>query len=260
LPAIGIFDSGIGGVTVLRALKEALPNESFVYLGDTARLPYGTKSAETIRRYLHQNISFLLRQNVKAIVVACNTASTVLEQDHWDGLPIYGVIKPGALAAVSVSKGRICVLATRATVNSGAYVKAIHALKPEAHVIQQPCPLLVPLVEEGWHSDPITREILSRYLQGPLAEGVDTLILGCTHYPVLKSDIADLAGKEVALVDSAEAIADMLHDDLAQGRIPASIQTRTVIWTTDINPAFREVGEQILAPFSVDEWRQADIK
>lgn len=260
MPAIGIFDSGIGGLTVLRALEEALPQEAFVYLGDTARLPYGSKSPETIRRYLTQNISFLLEQNVKALVVACNTASTVLHEDVWAGLPIYGVIRPGARNAVAATKGRIGILGTRATVNSNAYVDAIHALAPEVETVQQACPLLVPLVEEGWQEDPVTVQVVDRYLAAPLAAGVDTLILGCTHYPVLKRMIAAAAGPAVTLIDSAEAIAQLLHDDLSAGRIPRAARPRAEVWTTDANPYFRQVGERILAPFSVDTWRHADIK
>lgn len=260
MPAIGIFDSGIGGLTVFRALKQALPGESFVYLGDTARLPYGSKSPETIRRYLTQNLRFLKDQHIKAVVVACNSASTVLEEGTWENMPIYGVIRPGARAALACTKGHVGILGTRATVTSRAYVHAIHELHEDIRVDQQACPLLVPLVEEGWHGDPITRQILERYLEPLLASGVDTLVLGCTHYPVLKSMIAEIVGPTIQLVDSAEAIAAMLHDDLTQGRIPATARPRSLVYTTDINPAFCEVGNQILAPFTVDEWCQADLK
>ncbi len=260
MPAIGIFDSGIGGLTVLRALERALPQEAFVYLGDTARLPYGSKSPETIRRYLTHNIAFLLEQNVKALVVACNTASTVLHEETWSGLPIYGVIRPGARRAVAVSRGRIGILGTRATVSSNAYVDAIRSFDPRLETVQQACPLLVPLVEEGWQEDPVTAQVVARYLEAPLAAKVDTLILGCTHYPVLKPLIAAAAGPDVTLIDSAEAIAQLLHDDLEAGRIPRAARPRAEVWTTDPNPYFRQVGERILAPFNVETWRQADIR
>lgn len=261
MPAIGIFDSGIGGLTVLRALRAALPHEAFVYLGDTARLPYGSKSPDTIRRYLSQNIHFLQRKKVKALVVACNSASTVLIEDSWDGLPIYGVIKPGARAAAAATRNKkIGILGTRATIGSSAYVRALHALDPSLDVVQQACPLLVPLVEEGWANDQVTLEIIKRYLEAPLAAGVDTLVLGCTHYPVLKDAIASLAGPEVALVDSAQAIAAMLIDDLKCGRITKASQSRTDVFTTDSNRAFIEVGRSILAPYKANEWCEADLK
>lgn len=261
MPAIGIFDSGIGGLTVLRALKEALPDEAFVYLGDTARLPYGSKSPETIRRYLSQNIAFLERKKVKALVVACNSASTVLIEASWDGLPIYGVINPGARAAAAATREkRIGVLGTRATITSSAYARALKALDGEIEVVQQACPLLVPLVEEGWAEDSVTVDVLKRYLETPLAAGVDTLVLGCTHYPVLKQRIAELVGPDVALVDSAEAIAAMLKADLDSGRIPRAREARMEVYTTDSNPAFIEVGRRILAPYKVTDWQQADLK
>ncbi|MDJ0839447.1 MAG: glutamate racemase [Acidobacteriota bacterium] len=262
MPTIGIFDSGIGGLTVLCALKKVLPSESFNYLGDTARLPYGSKSPETIRRYLSQNIDFLEHQGVKALVVACNSASTVLREEHWAGRPIYGVIGPGSKKALDMTRnGRIGILGTRATVTSGAYVDALNAMEPEVYAVQQECPLLVPLVEEGWIDDPVTRQVLQRYLEAPLAEGVDTLILGCTHYPVLKPLVRELVGDSVALVDSAEAIAQLILADLSSGRIiHADEPPRTRIWTTDIGKTFRSVGEHILHPFSIDEWNLADLK
>lgn len=260
LSAIGIFDSGIGGLTVLRALKEALPEESFIYLGDTARLPYGSKSPETIRRYLGQNIAFLKRRKIKALVVACNSASTVLAGNDWGNLPIYGVIEPGAKVANQQTRnGRIGILGTRATVTSAAYVEALLALNPHLSITQQACPLLVPLVEEGWQDDDLTRAVLARYLQAPLDAGVDTLILGCTHYPVLKAQIAEMVGPEITLVDSARAIAEILQKDLQAGRISLTTHARAQVWTTDANSYFREVGERILAPFTVEEWLSADL-
>ena len=260
MPSIGIFDSGVGGLTVLKALKLALPEESFVYLGDTARLPYGTKSPETIRLYLEQNIRFLVSCGVKALVVACNSASTVLASDHWDDLPIYGVIGPGAQAAYAASNGRIGVLGTRATVESNAYVKALHELDPTLEVIQQACPLLVPLVEEGWEQDAVTDEVLRRYLEKPLEAGIDTLILGCTHYPVLKDRIAAIAGENVTLVDSADVIAARVQAGLQCGFISAGRREGSKIFTTDLNHVFQEVGRRILSPLEVNSWEAADIQ
>jgi len=259
--AIGIFDSGVGGLTVLKALRQALPNEAFAYLGDTARLPYGAKSPRTIRRYLAQNAAFLENIGVKAIVVACNSASTALTGDHWGALPIYGVIEPGARAAASLTRnGRVGVLGTRATIESGAYVAALARVDPTIAPIQRACPLLVPLVEEGLEDDEITDLALRRYLEPVLAQGVDTLILGCTHYPALKSAIRRAAGDDIALVDSAEAIAARLLEDLASARLSANRGTPAMrIWTTDLNPAFEEVGRRILAPLAVDHWELADL-
>jgi len=262
LSSIGIFDSGVGGLTVMRELLEALPQESFLYLGDTARLPYGSKSPQTIRRYLTQNIDFLKRFGTKAIVVACNSASTVLDTDEWNGLPIYGVIRPGAGAACSQTRNkRIGVLGTRATIRSSAYRLALHAADPSVTVFQQACPLLVPLVEEGLENDVVTDLLLERYLSEILAADIDTLILGCTHYPVLKQRIARIVGPAVTLVDSARVIADKLTADLHEGRLPASRGSRTnLIWMTDTAEDFQVVGRRILEPYQVDEWRQADLQ
>jgi len=259
--SIGIFDSGIGGLTVLRALKEHLPQESFLYLGDTARLPYGTKSSDTIRRYLQQNLAFMTRRGVKALVVACNTASSVLTSNSHAGFPVFGVVEPGARAAARVTRnGKVGVLGTSATVASGAYPQALQKLNQELEIIQTPCPLLVPLVEEGWEEDPITRDVLRRYLEVPMAQGVDTLILGCTHYPVLKPVIQDLVGNEVALVDSAEEIAAQLKTDLETGTISRGHGRAIRIMTTDTSLAFQTVGARILQPYVVNDWHWADIE
>ena len=261
MSAIGIFDSGVGGLTVLQALKNALPHESFVYLGDTARLPYGSKSPETIRRYLSQNIAFLEDFGVKALVVACNSASSVLAEDYWDGTPIYGVIQPGSRAAVNATrKGRVGVLGTHATIDSEAYVQALHYFQPDLEVVQKACPLLVPLVEEGWEEDPVTLSILERYLEEPLDAGVDTLILGCTHYPVLKKQIAKIVGPDIYLVDSARVIAEQLKTDLESGKIAAERGAGEInIWTTDAKKIFRDVGARILEPLHINQWALADL-
>jgi glutamate racemase len=203
---IGVFDSGIGGLTVVRALRELLPEEDIFYLGDTARLPYGGKDRATIERYSLEIAGLLLAENAKMIVVACNTASALalprLQQTLR--IPVVGVIVPGARAAVQQTRnGKIGILATRATVASAAYDRAIEAFEAGVEVISQACPLLVPLIEEAWLDDPVTREVLERYLNPLLAAGVDTLVLGCTHYPLLEPLIAEVAGPSVALIDSA---------------------------------------------------------
>ncbi|RPH56342.1 glutamate racemase, partial [bacterium] len=194
MDAIGVFDSGVGGLTVVSALRRRLPGESILYLGDTARLPYGSKSPETVTRYTRRNIEFLTERGVKAVVVACNTASA-LALPHLEPLvPTWGVIEPGARKAAAVSRGRVGVIATEATVRSDAYPRALRALRPDLKILSQACPLFVPLVEEGWHDDPITEEVAERYLRPLLDAGIDTLVLGCTHYPLLKPVLHRVAG------------------------------------------------------------------
>ena len=204
---IGIFDSGLGGLTVVRQLRRLLPRERLIYLGDTARVPYGNKSQKTIQRFSREDTLFLLRRRVKLIVVACNT-STALAFDHLQkkfDCPFIGVVHPGAETAVHETRnGRIGVIATAATIQSGAYEKQIRRLAPACRVFSRACPLLVPLVEEGWGNIRLTRDIVGPYLQPILARGIDTLILGCTHYPLLKPAIAQVVGRRVRLVDSAE--------------------------------------------------------
>ena len=229
---IGIFDSGMGGLTVMRALKARLPNESFVYLGDTARLPYGTKSADTVTRYAVQASAALMRHDIKLLVVACNTASAAALPTLTETLaplPVVGVIEPGAQAAVAaVPEGPIAVIATEGTVKGGAYVRAIQERAPQMPVVQQACPLFVALAEEGLRDGPIVELTAHRYL-GPLLATMPHprgLVLGCTHFPVLKQTIAKIAGNDVTLIDSTETTAaavekilrekSLLHDGVAQ--------------------------------------------
>ena len=218
---IGVFDSGVGGLTVFRALAQALPDEALVYLGDTARVPYGPKSPETVRRYAREASRFLTRQGVKMMVVACNTVSSVAMEamEKGAGVPVLGVILPGAQRAVEASRrGRIGVIGTRATVASEAYARAIHALKPGAEVVSRACPLLVPLAEEGWTDNEVARKVAEAYL-APLREAqVDTLVLGCTHYPLLRGVLQETMGSQVVLVDSAESVASEVRRRLAEDR------------------------------------------
>jgi glutamate racemase len=204
---IGVFDSGVGGLTVVAALRRHLPNENIIYLGDTARVPYGGKSPETVLRYSKEIANLLLEHNAKMIVIACNTASALALSTLTSiySVPIHGVIEPGAAAAVRVTKkGIIGVIGTRATIASKAYQHAIHHLSPKTDVLSYPCPLLVPLVEEGLFDDEITQRVLERYLEPMLSQGIDSLVLGCTHYPLLKKLISKVIGPNVTLVDSAE--------------------------------------------------------
>jgi glutamate racemase len=266
---IGLFDSGIGGLTVLRSLLAALPNESFVYLGDTARLPYGSKSSATIERYLLQNIAFLNKLNVKAIVVACNSASTVLVDGHLSGsfqVPVYNVIEPGAKAALaaSVSK-RIGVLGTKATVSANSYATCLLREKiPNTVVFQQACPLLVPLVEEGWVDDPLTNLVIHRYLSPLLSEKIDTLILGCTHYPALRGGIGRVAGSGITLIDSAEAIASAIIADIASSTLGASsgrspLRPALRLMTTDVSSSFTEISARLMHPHVIPALEAVDI-
>lgn len=213
---IGVFDSGVGGLTVAAALQRRLPRERLLYLGDTARLPYGTKSAATVRRYTEVNLEFLERRGVKAVVVACNTASALGLAGLAAPVPVWGVIEPGAdRAAAATRNGRVGVIATESTVASGAYASALRRIVPELGIWSQPCPLLVPLIEEGWLDDPVTAEVARRYLEPLLAHDIDTLVLGCTHYPLIAPLLAEIAGPGVVLVDSAAAVSDQVAAELA---------------------------------------------
>lgn len=207
---IGIFDSGLGGLTVAHEVMRQLPNESFVYFGDTARVPYGPKSPDTVRRYSHEITGFLLEQGVKAVVVACNTATahalSMLREEL--PVPVIGVIQPGARAAVAATRsGHIGVIGTVGTIRSGAYERAIRELAPELIITTRPCPLLVPLVEEGYIDRPATRLIAADYLDIMREAGIDSLVLGCTHYPLLKPLLSEILGPDVRLIDSAEETA-----------------------------------------------------
>lgn len=249
---IGVFDSGIGGLTVVRALLDRLPNHDITYLGDTARTPYGSKSADTIIRYSLNNTEFLLRLGAQIIVIACNTASSYAFEAVRDQfkMPVFEVIGPGARLAVRRSKkGRIGVIGTRATVASRIYEEKIKQAQNRALVFAVPCPLLVPIVEEGWVRKPETAMIVRKYLQPLKTRQIDTLILGCTHYPVLRAVIQRKIGSQVALVDSAEAIAEQVGNYL-QAPIPeesdACESRRLNIFVTDTAEQFRKTAQLIL--------------
>ena len=208
--AVGVFDSGLGGLTVAHAIMRQLPSESLIYFGDTARVPYGPKSPETVRRYSREISAFLIEQGVKAIVVACNTATAhalPALRDELD-VPVLGVVEPGARAAVRATRtGHIGVIGTTGTIRSEAYVRAIHAEAPDARVTALACPLFVPLVEEGWTNHEAAHLIAEEYLAPFVKDRIDTLVLGCTHYPLLKSLIGEIIGRSVRLIDSAEETA-----------------------------------------------------
>ena len=249
---IGVFDSGMGGLTVMRALYERLPHESFIYLGDTARLPYGTKSADTVRRYALQASAALVARGIKLLVVACNTASVSLPalREALAPIPVIGVIEPGAAAALDVAPdGPIAIIATEGTVKGGAYRSAIRDHGSNVPIVQQACPLFVPMTEEGLSTGPIVDAMIHRYLD-PLLSTVPRprcLLLGCTHYPVLKTSIARIAGDDIVLVDSAfttaEAVVQLLRThDLAN---KSGVHSPRFL-ATDSPDRFARVGEIFL--------------
>jgi glutamate racemase len=245
---IGVFDSGVGGLTVAAALSRALPEETILYLGDTARLPYGTKSEETVTRYTEKNLEFLEARGVKGVVVACNTASALALPHLAPRLPLWGVIAPGASAAARRSRGRVGVIATESTIRSGAYATALATARPGLEIFSQACPLFVPLVEEGWFDDPITEAVARRYLAPLAAAHIDTLVLGCTHYPLLAPLLARVLGPEVALVDSAETVAAEVARDLAaRGERSARRQAPDHYYVTDDAARFGRLARAILA-------------
>ena len=249
---IGVFDSGVGGLTVVAELRKLLPNESIFYIGDTARVPYGGKSQATIERYSQELAGLLLAERAKLIVVACNTASALAIQSLEETLrvPVIGVIRPGAEAAVKATRsGKVGVIGTRATVFSKAYERAIEALDDEIEVIAEACPLFVPLIEEGWLDDEITKRVIARYLEKLLRAGVDTIVLGCTHYPLLRRAIQQFVGPDISLVDSAHNTAIAVQKALKQYKLaaprtkhPAKLQ----VALTDPSTAFLRVAEEAL--------------
>ncbi len=260
---IGVFDSGIGGLTVLKVLAQKFPHESFLYLGDTARLPYGSKSPQTIRKYSEQNIRYLIRQGVKAVVIACNSASSQFPDSEFEGVLIYNTILPGCLRALEVSKNKkIGLLGTRATVKSAAYTNELIKLDPQVEVFSQACPLFVPLAEEGWVEDPITNLVVYRYVKPIVSSGIDTLVLGCTHYPILREAIRKVAGNDIELVDSGDAIAEQITRDIQSSRFSdtrAEVAQHIRILATDASEHFTELARRILDPLKVEEFQIVDI-
>jgi len=249
--AIGIFDSGVGGLTVLREIIRTLPQEDTIYFGDTARVPYGTKSPETVNRYAHEISSFLVKRDIKLLVVACNTVSAVALNSLKKELPIpvVGVIEPGAKRAVEVSvSGRIGVIGTAGTIRSSAYTRAIKRLNPDAEVLTRACPLFVPLAEEGWTDNQVARLTAGMYLQEMKESGVDTLVLGCTHYPLLKQIIGEAMGPNVALVDSAEETARTVQDILTDRKLlrPEAEIGNHHYFVSDVPAGFIRVGNRFL--------------
>ena len=248
---IGVFDSGIGGLTVVSALRTLLPNESIFYLGDTARVPYGGKSASTVQRYSLEIAAMLLEENAKTVVVACNTASALALSQLTESVPVTvtGVILPGAQAAIAATRtGHVGVIGTRATIKSGAYERALQSLDAGIHVTARACPLLVPLIEEGWLEHPITDQIIMQYIAPLLNEGIDTLVLGCTHYPLLRNAMARLLGNSITLVDSAQNCANAVRELLIREnlRAPETNAGSLQVALTDPPDSFLRVAREAL--------------
>jgi glutamate racemase len=248
--AIGVFDSGIGGLTVLKELLVRLPGESFVYFGDTARVPYGTKSPETVLRFSRENVTFLLDHDVKFIVVACNTASAgaVPRLQKEFRIPILGVIDSGARAAVEVSRtSRIGVIGTAGTIRSGAYQEHIRTLAARAEVFAKACPLFVPLVEEGWVEGPVAQMVADTYLGDFKQRNIDTLVLGCTHYPLLRGIISKALGEGVTLVDSAVETSREVEQTLdEQGLRNGNGGEDFTVYLSDVAPDSKHIAQRIL--------------
>ncbi len=249
--AIGIFDSGVGGLTVVRKVTERLPHESIIYLGDTARVPYGTKSADTVIRYAQACADILLEQGIKMLVVACNTASAFALDSLRDSLeiPVLGVVEPGSEAAVQRTRnGRIGVIGTAGTIASGQYVDTIRAMNESVEIFCRACPLFVPLVEEGWTDGEVPRLAARAYLSELTVQNIDTLVLGCTHYPLLKEVIGEVMGADVSLVDSAEATAQAVEAVLDAMDAKAAPDAKACLrfLVSDAPETFARVGQRFL--------------
>ncbi len=259
---IGVFDSGVGGLTVAREIMRQIPNEKIVYFGDTARVPYGSKSKDTIIRFSRQIVHFLKTKEVKAVVVACNTASALaLEtlQPEMD-IPVIGVVLPGAKVAAETTKnGKIGVIATESTIESHLYNRVIQAHNPQAEVFGKACPLFCPLVEEGWLKDPVTVEVANRYLEPLLATGIDTLVMGCTHYPLLRSTLREIMGDKVNLVNPAyetalELKALLEEKGLANDSQDIPAKGKYQFYVSDAANKFRRFANTILPIGVEDTW------
>ncbi len=264
---IGVFDSGVGGLTVAREIMRQIPDERIVYFGDTARVPYGSKSKSTIIHFSRQIVHFLRTKNVKAVVVACNTASALALETLRPELdiPVIGVVKPGAKVAAEATKnGKIGVIATESTIESQLYTQVIHSHNPKAQVFGKACPLFCPLVEEGWLKDPVTVEVANRYLEPLLETGIDTLVMGCTHYPLLRSTLREIMGESVNLVNPAYETARELKDLLDEqglsndGKLEPEGSMHQ-FYVSDAANKFKQFANTIL-PFGVDSTQLIHIE
>lgn len=248
---IGIFDSGVGGLTVVRAVRKALKSEDIVYFGDTARVPYGTKSRDAIMKFAREDIEFLLSQDVKVIIAACNTVSAIAleEVSGLYDLPIIGVLQPGARASCGITRNkRVGIIGTSATISSGAYTENIRKVDPGIKVFTSACPLFVPIVEEGWENTELALLAARQYLSPLVANEIDTLVLGCTHYPLLKNTIKAAVGNDIGLVDSAEAVTELLEETLKKESLSRKAENKgnSKFYLSDIPPNFIGLAERFL--------------
>ncbi len=244
---IGVFDSGVGGLTVLKEIHSLLPYESTIYLGDTARVPYGIRSSETVTKYSYENSSFLLKKDIKLLVIACNTASAISLSLIKDlcSIPVIGVIEPGAKSSITHTRNKkIGITGTETTIKSGAYRIAIHNIDSEIEIFEQACPLFVPLVEEGWLEEEVTHLIAQKYLNSMRNSNIDTLVLGCTHYPLLKNVIRNVVGEGITLIDSAVEIAIAVKNILENSGILNNISSKPIrkYYVTDSPDRFINLG------------------
>ena len=261
---IGVFDSGIGGLTVVKRLASTLPNENIIYFGDTARVPYGSKSNSTVIEYSIQNTKFLLQKNIKALVVACNTASSIAIPDlkKMFDIPIIGMIEPGSRMALRKTQNKkIGVIGTRATISNLAYSKEIKKMNDKAVVFEKPCPLFVPLAEEGWIKHKATYEIAEEYLKELRENKIDTLVLGCTHYPILSEVIQEVIGLKVALIDSGVASSELIKDELEKFNLLSDSEKTgsQEYYVSDIPAKFKEVAELFLGR-AIDHVHKVDLE
>ncbi len=261
---IGIFDSGIGGLTVVKRFLTSLPNENIVYFGDTARVPYGSKSNSTVIEYSLQDAKFLLSKNVKAIVVACNTASSVAIEELRNAfdIPIIGMIGPGSRAALKETKNkRVGVIGTYSTIGNKAYSKRLKFLDPLVKVFEKACPLFVPLAEEGWIKENATYEIAEEYLKDLRDKKIDTLVLGCTHYPILSKVIQKVIGTNVKLIDSGVASAEIVKEELMKNNLLSESKSKgqSTFYVSDIPAKFKEIAELFLGK-TVSEVNKVDLE
>ena len=267
---IGVFDSGFGGLTVLKEFLRVLPDYDYMYLGDNARAPYGNKSDEVIYNYIQEAVDFLFREGCEIVILACNTASAKalrkIQQNYlpkfYPGKRVLGVVVPVAEAALKLQQGnKLGVIGTTATINSGVYKKELEKLRNDLEIYQQACPLLVSLIEEGWTNKPETKMILKKYLRPLKVKQIDTLILGCTHYPLLVNDIAGVMGKNVKIIDSATVTAEKLkdylrrHDEIVKKLNKSS---KLIFYTTDDINKFRELGKKFLGR-EIKEAKKAEL-
>ena len=261
---IGVFDSGIGGLTVVKRIASYLPQEDIVYFGDTARVPYGSKSNDTVIEYGLQDAEFLMHKNIKALVVACNTVSSVAlnELKKKFDVPIIGMIEPGAkMASRNSTNKKIGVIGTRSTISNQAYSKTIKKIDPSIHVFERSCPLFVPLAEEGWTKHKATYEIAREYLKEFLKIGIDTLVLGCTHYPILADVIQEIIGKDVKLIDSGIAAAESVKEELDRYNLNTNkfSMGNQLFYVSDIPMKFKEIAELFLGK-PISEVQKIDIE